>query len=217
MASHSWARFERVSELSPACSKLRVDDHRPGGRFRRDAAMVGRMLPSSRNSHWTSISRRRWPMPVNAGRSLCPRAVAAAVSTSAGRNLCLRTRLVRVSADRGPTPKGRSGWPRGCDAHCPEGLWVDLQSAWARQQAGGLWLVRGRAAVSVDPPSGVSEEALSGRVLLSPRPLAARLLPGWLRTTLSGVRARCRGVPVPEGSGGPTCSTAARGRRLRRW
>lgn len=93
------------------------------------AVAVGRMSPSGRSGHWTCIGWRRWPMPMDAGRSLCPRAVAAAVSAGAGRSLCSRTGPVRVSVDRGPTPRGRSGWPGGCDACCPEGRQVGRQSA----------------------------------------------------------------------------------------
>jgi hypothetical protein len=136
-ASHSWAVVRTKSELPPACSKLRVGDHRPA------------------------------------------RCTQGARSRSVGCGL------------EGATPAA------------PRGFGVGRQSAWARQQAGGLRLVRGRAAVSVDPPSGVSEEALSGRALLPPRPFAARLLPGWLRTTLSDVRARLSRRVGARGRRGP--------------
>jgi hypothetical protein len=115
--------------------------------------------------------RVRWrgpkPLPADAGRSRCP--------------------------DLGPFPRGRSDGPEVATP-LPLRALGGRRLASALQQAGSLPLSggplrlssklvrfhfpRGRVAISVDPPSGDSEETLSGRALLKPRPLAACLLPG---------------------------------------
>jgi len=155
--------------------------------------------------------RRPKPLLANAGRAGCPLARAEAFAGGRGKCWCLPAQAEAFAGGRGKCrcpvtvdlprragPVGREVRRRG-----PCGRWLAGGRLRRASKLVRFRFPRGRVAVSVDPPSGVSEEAPWGHTFLSPRPLAACLLPGWLRTTLSDVRVCMSRRPRPEGFGVP--------------